>query len=159
MNKQRLLPTLFLVACWIIFTQASVDSLLLGGLFIALAITLNIQQQKSSVSSGDHQQRFCWLGIIAFAGYFLRASLRAGWQTACIALRPKLALTPQTICYRSTLSGLSAQRWLFNVLNLMPGTLGIAITKRGLVMQVLNNDAQTHRDIAQCERYVAKLFR
>ena len=67
---------------------------------------------------------------IPFAGYFLRESLRGGWDVARRALSPALPMSPALVRFLLRLPPGSA-RWLFcNTISLLPGTAVVAIRAR-----------------------------
>ena len=68
-------------------------------------------------------------GAIAFAGWFLRESLRGGWDVARRALSPKLALSPAIVCVPFHLPSGAARLFFCSAISLLPGTAVVAIAE------------------------------
>ncbi len=97
-------------------------------------------------------------GAIGFAGFFLRESLRGGWDVACRALSPKLALSPAIVCVPFHLPP-GAARWFFcNAISLLPGTAVVAIAENNLCVHALDGSPRVEAELRELENRVATLF-
>lgn len=97
-------------------------------------------------------------GALAFSGYFLRESLRGGWDVARRALSPSLPIAPAVVGYATRLPG-GAPRWLFyNAVSLLPGTAVIEIDEGRILLHVLHSPQNAQRDLQRLEARVTALF-
>jgi len=97
-------------------------------------------------------------GAIAFAGFFLRESLRGGWDVACRALSPKLALSPAIVCVPFHLPP-GAARWFFcGAISLLPGTAVVAIAEDNLCVHALDCSPRVQEELRELEDRVAALL-
>ena len=97
-------------------------------------------------------------GALAFAGFFLRESLRGGWDVACRALSPKLELSPGIVCVALHLPP-GAARLLFCVaISLLPGTAVVAIAEESLCVHALDCSPRVAEELRALEDRVAVLF-
>ena len=69
-------------------------------------------------------------GALAFAGFFLRESLRGGWDVARRAISPSLALSPAIVCIQFHLPPGPARLFFCSAISLLPGTAVVAIADR-----------------------------
>lgn len=97
-------------------------------------------------------------GGITFAGFFLRESLRGGWDVALRALSPTLSLTPAIVTYPLNLPTGPARLFFCSVISLLPGTAVVAIGKECLSVHVLNFSPGLEKEMRDLERRVASLF-
>ena len=106
----------------------------------------------------DTRWRLSAGGAIAFAGFFLRESLRGGWGVARHALSAPLAISPGLLRHRFHLPPGPA-RWLFcNTISLLPGTAVVAIEGDWLCAHVLDLSPQSAEELRDLEHRVAALF-
>ena len=97
-------------------------------------------------------------GAITFAGWFLRESLRGGWDVASRALSPKLALSPAIVRVPLHLPP-GAARWFFcSVISLLPGTAVVAIAEASLCVHALDCSPGVEEELRELEDRVAALF-
>jgi multicomponent Na+:H+ antiporter subunit E len=97
-------------------------------------------------------------GAIAFAGFFLRESLRGGWDVACRALSPKLAFSPAILCVPFHLPPGAARLFFCGAISLLPGTAVVAIGGGNLCVHALDFSPRVEEEIRELERRVAALF-
>ena len=95
---------------------------------------------------------------IAFAGFFLRESLRGGWDVATRALSPTLSLSPAIVTYPLHLPTGPARLFFCSVISLLPGTAVVAIGKENLSIHVLDLSPGFEKEMRDLERRVASLF-
>lgn len=97
-------------------------------------------------------------GAIAFAGFFLRESLRGGWDVAWRALSPKPALAPAIVCFPLRLPPGTARLFFCATISLLPGTAVVSIAETSLCVHALNFSPQVEEELLELERRVAVLF-
>ena len=66
-------------------------------------------------------------GALDFAGFFLRESVRGGWDVARRAISPGLALSPAIVCYSFHLPPGPSRLFFCSAISLLPGTAVVAI--------------------------------
>jgi multicomponent Na+:H+ antiporter subunit E len=97
-------------------------------------------------------------GALAFAGFFLRESWRGGWDVACRALSPKLALSPAIVCVPFHLPSGAARLFFCGAISLLPGTAVVAITETSLCVHALDGSPRVEQELRELENRVAALF-
>ncbi len=97
-------------------------------------------------------------GALAFAGFFLRESLRGGWDVACRALAPKLALSPAILCVPFHLPPGVARLFFCGAISLLPGTAVVAIAADTLCIHALAASPRVEEELRELENRVAALF-
>ena len=97
-------------------------------------------------------------GAIAFAGFFLRESLRGGWDVAWRALSPKPALSPAIVCFPLHLASGAPRLFFCGTISLLPGTAVVAISETSLCVHALNFSPRVEEELRELERRVAVLF-
>lgn len=97
-------------------------------------------------------------GAIAFAGWFLRESLRGGWDVAWRALSPKLAFSPAIVCVPLHLPPGAARLFFCGTTSLLPGTAVVAITEKSLCVHALDYSPRVEEELRELEIRVAALF-
>jgi multicomponent Na+:H+ antiporter subunit E len=97
-------------------------------------------------------------GAIAFAGWFLRESLRGGWDVACRALSPGLALSPASVCVPLHLPPGAARLFFCSAISLLPGTAVVAIAEGNLYVHALDGSPRVEKELRELESRVAALF-
>ena len=97
-------------------------------------------------------------GAIAFAGFFLRESVRGGWDVARRALSPALPLSPAIVGFRLRLPPGSARLLFCAAISLLPGTAVVAITDGSICVHVLDASPRVEGELRQLEDRVAALF-
>lgn len=95
---------------------------------------------------------------IEFFAFFLRKSLRGGWDVAWRALSPTPGLTPALVCFPLHLPRGSARMFFCGVVSLLPGTAVVAIEERSICLHVLVASPRVEMEVRDLERRVAKLF-
>lgn len=98
------------------------------------------------------------LGAVRFAGYFLRESLRGGWDVARRALSPRLALAPAIVRYPLHLPPGPSRLFLCSAISLLPGTAVVAIEDQHLCVHVLDHTPRVLGELRTLEQRVAGLF-
>ncbi len=106
----------------------------------------------------DARWRLSAGGAIAFAGFFLRESLRGGWDVAWRALSPALPLSPAIVCFPLHLPPGSARLLFCGAISLLPGTAVVAITDGSICVHVLDVSPRVEEELRELEDHVAALF-
>lgn len=137
---------------WFGFNGADWSSWIVGGPVVIAAAWISVKLLPAipwhwSVS-----------GALAFAGFFLRESLRGGWGLARHALSARLAISPGLLRHKFHLPPGPA-RWFFcNTISLLPGTAVVAIEGDSLCAHVLDLSPQSAEELRDLECRVAALF-
>lgn len=97
-------------------------------------------------------------GALAFAGFFLRESLRGGWDVARRALSPQLALAPAIVCVPFHLPPGAARLFFCSAISLLPGTAVVAIAENNLCVHALDYSPRVEEELRDLELRVAALF-
>lgn len=149
----RFLARLALLALvWLGLNGADWRSWIVGGPVVFAAAWI------SATLVPDTRWHWSVRGALAFCGFFLRESLRGGWDVACRALSPRLALTPAIVCVPFLLPPGAARVFFCGAINLLPGTAVIAIAKDDLCVHVLDYSPRVEEELRDLERRVAALF-
>lgn len=97
-------------------------------------------------------------GALAFAGFFLRESVRGGWDVARRALSPRLPLSPDIVCHRFHLPAGPSRLFLCSAISLLPGTAVVAIADETICVHVLDWTPRVGAELGELERRVGALF-
>ncbi len=97
-------------------------------------------------------------GAIAFIGFFLRESLRGGWDVAWRALSPGRALSPAIVCHPFHLPPGPSRLFFCGAINLLPGTAVVSIAEAKVCVHVLDTSLRAEEGLRTLERRVAALF-
>jgi multicomponent Na+:H+ antiporter subunit E len=106
----------------------------------------------------DTRWRLSAGGAIAFAGFFLRESLRGGWDVAWRALSPALPLSPAIVCFPLHLPPGPARLLFCGAISLLPGTAVVAIANGSICVHVLEASPRVETELRELEGHVAALF-
>jgi multicomponent Na+:H+ antiporter subunit E len=99
-----------------------------------------------------------WAGIPAFAFYFLRQSALGGWDVARRVMRPRPAIDPGFLSYRTTLPD-GAERHLFlSVISLLPGTLTARFDGDRVRVHAIDVGSDLEPELAELERRIGGIF-
>jgi len=97
-------------------------------------------------------------GTLAFAGFFLRESVRGGWDVARRALWPRLPLSPAIVCYPFHLPAGPSRSFFGSAISLLPGTAVVAIAEGTICIHVLDSSPRVEEELRELERRVGALF-
>ena len=106
----------------------------------------------------DTRWRLSAGGAIAFAGFFLRESLRGGWDVAWRALSPALPLSPAIVCFPLHLPPGPGRLLFCGAISLLPGTAVVAIADGSICIHVLETSPGVEEELRELEAHVAALF-
>ncbi len=102
--------------------------------------------------------RWSGRGAAVFAAYFLRESLRGGWDVAWRALSPGLGLSPALVSHPLRLPPGPWRLFFCSTISLLPGTAVVAIGDRHVCVHVLDNSPAAAEELRKLEGHVAALF-
>lgn len=149
----RLLARLALMALiWLGLNGTDWSSWMVGGPVAFAAAWISVQLLPAMPWHGSVG------GAIAFAGWFLRESLRGGWDVAWRALSPKLALSPAIVCVPLHLPPGAARLFFCGAISLLPGTAVVAIAEDSLCVHALDCSPRVEEELRELEDRVAVLF-
>lgn len=97
-------------------------------------------------------------GALAFAGFFLRESVRGGCDVARRAISPGLALSPAIVCHPLHLPPGPSRLFFCSAISLLPGTAVVAIADSNICVHVLDNSSSVEEELRELERRVGALF-
>lgn len=147
--------TLFSII-WILLTGWQPSSWSVGVVFIIMASSLSLylapQQQQTERGQINPTKLF------SFFCYFFIQSLRGGWDTAKLALRPKQKLSPGVIKYPIEIVNESHIFTFMQVLSLLPGTVSAHQNGREISIHVLDFNSFNRAEIDNCYARVSKLL-
>jgi len=99
-----------------------------------------------------------WWALARFVPFFLRESLRGGWDVARRTLAPRLAVRPGFAHYRMGLRSDPARTLFANCVSLLPGTLAADIQGDWLEVHRLTDAIDIETELARLERRIAAIF-
>lgn len=137
---------------WVVLTGARMESWLLGVPTVLIAAWISSKARRFSTG------RFSLLGGVGFMGFFLKASLISGFDVVRRALHPRLALYPDLINYRLSLSTKAARIFMADAVSLLPGTLSANLDEANLTVHVLDRNMPVHAELRALEKRVAAML-
>jgi multicomponent Na+:H+ antiporter subunit E len=147
--------TLFSII-WVLLTGWQPSSWSVGVVFIIMASSLSLylapQQQQTE------RRQINPTTLFSFFCYFFIQSLRGGWDTAKLALRPKQKLSPGVIKYQIEIVNESHIFTFMQVLSLLPGTVSGHQEGREISIHVLDLNSFNRAEIDNCYAWVSKLL-
>jgi multicomponent Na+:H+ antiporter subunit E len=102
--------------------------------------------------------RWSLRGSLVFAAYFLRESVRGGWDVARRAFLPGLALSPAIVCRPFRLPPGPSRLFFCSAISLLPGTAVVAIAENNICVHVLDDSTSVEEGLQELERRVGALF-
>jgi multicomponent Na+:H+ antiporter subunit E len=97
-------------------------------------------------------------GALNFSGFFLRESVRGGWDVARRAISPGLALSPAIVCHSFHLPPGPSRLFFCSAISLLPGTAVVAIADSNICVHVLDDSISVEEELRELERRVGALF-
>jgi multicomponent Na+:H+ antiporter subunit E len=148
-----LLRTGLFAMLWWVLAEGRADSWGVGAvsLVVALAASLYLAPPGSGRLSPS--------GLLGFVGFFLIQSLKGGIQVAARAFRPRMDLAPALLEVPINLPEAGIARVLLvNTLNLLPGTLSVAIMEDVLRLHVLDQRLPVIEEVRAAEARIARML-
>jgi multicomponent Na+:H+ antiporter subunit E len=137
---------------WLALNGLDGSSWIVGGPVVLAAAWISVQLLPAA------SWRWSPAGALAFAVYFLRESLRGGWDVARRAIFPGLALAPAIVCHTFHLPTGAARLFFCNAISLLPGTAVVAIEENSAFVHVLDSSTAVTEELRELERRVGRLF-
>ena len=97
-------------------------------------------------------------GLMGFAVFFVRESLRGGVDVAGRVFRRELPIRPAFLRYRLVLPEGSGRVLMVNVVSLLPGTLAADLSGDDLIVQVLDDRAAVGEELTELESRIGHLL-
>jgi multicomponent Na+:H+ antiporter subunit E len=145
-------PGAIAFAVWLGLNGGDLGSWLIGGPAVLAAALLG------GALRSDPGPRLRWRGLLPFAVFFLRESLRGGWDVARRVLHPRLPVAPGFIHFATALPEGPVRYFFVNVVSLLPGTVSAGFEGDRIVIHALDVDSGIETALRSLERRVAKLF-
>ncbi len=137
---------------WVVLTEGDLGTLWLGALAVVVAMLASLTFLPPA------ERVLSLIGVVRFAGFFLRQSLVGGIDVARRALRPDMGLEPALIEYKTRLPEGGARVLFANTISLLPGTLSAEIQDRRLRIHTLAITPVLREELRHTEEVVARLF-
>lgn len=141
-----------LVALWWLLTGGAPATWVVGipAVAAALASALCMRVRAGPALSAR--------AIFPFLIFFVFASVRGGLQVAAMAVRRHPGLHPAVVELTLRLPAESERVLLASILNLLPGTLVVALDGSRLRLHVLNERLGGEAEVRRAEHHVGRLF-
>lgn len=157
--KIRMLITIIVLSLfWLLLVDGDIQSLAIGGLFVALATIMSLRLSKDT----KHPKNAPKVHIIRlpkFLWFFLINSIKGGSNTAKLAFSSALPLAPGYVQYSmQSIPPGNAMNLFVNLVSLLPGSVCVLRESSGVLVHVLDTDADTLAEIRACEMAVCNLF-
>jgi multicomponent Na+:H+ antiporter subunit E len=142
----------FFAALWWLLAGGDAPSWIVGGpvVLAATALSLRLRPERS--------WRWRRAGVLPMAWFFLRESVRGGFDVALRALRPSLPLNPGVLRFRTRLPAGSPRLFFVGLISLLPGTLVIGFEEATLQIHALEAGPGAKEGLLALEHRVAALF-
>jgi multicomponent Na+:H+ antiporter subunit E len=138
---------------WWVLSEGRGDSWGVGVVAVAIAVAASLRLAPPQSTARGRTG-----AALAFVGFFLAQSLRAGVQVARLALSPRARITPQRIDIALELPPGPPRYLLAGTLSLLPGTLSVELDGSQLVVHALTNPGQARSEVRTLEARIAPLF-
>jgi multicomponent Na+:H+ antiporter subunit E len=150
--RRCLVRTVWMALLWFGFNGLDGKSWIVGGptVLVAAWISVNLLPAVS--------WRWSLRGALVFAAYFLRESVRGGWDVARRAISPGIALSPDIVCHPFRLPSGPSRLFFCSAISLLPGTAVVAIAESNIWVHLLDNSTSAEEELQELERRVAALF-
>lgn len=137
---------------WWMLTGGDAPSWIVGGpvVLVATALSLSLRPEQS--------WRWRLAGVLPMGWFFLRQSLRGGFDVARRALHPRLPLNPGVLRFNTRLPAGSARLFFIGLISLLPGTLVLGIEEAVLEIHALAVGPSAELGLRALEERVAGLF-
>jgi multicomponent Na+:H+ antiporter subunit E len=137
---------------WLGLNGLDGGSWIVGGPVVLAAAWISVQLLPAA------SWRWSLPGALAFAVYFLRESVRGGWDVARRAISPGLVLSPAIVCHTFRLPPGAARLFFCSAISLLPGTAVVAIGESSVCVHVLDNSTAVKEELQDLEQRVGTLF-
>lgn len=144
-------------AVWWLLTNGSLSSWVIGVIVVPIAACVSVTL-FSSTTTMRSSTSLSIVRLVLFIPFFLLQSLRGGWDTARLAIRPSMPVSPGFIHYSIQLPTESARLFFLHVVSLLPGTVSVTLQGNRMLVHALDVSSQGEADLRACEQRVARLF-
>jgi len=142
------------VLLWFVLTGGAASSWIVGVPTIAAALVLARRVERLTLP-----WRLEPAGVLRFAIYFVRESVRGGIDVAGRVVAPRPRVAPGFVRYRWRLPAEGPSRALFALsVSLLPGTLVAAFGEHEVLIHALDVNAPVADELTALEQRVAGLF-
>ncbi len=97
-------------------------------------------------------------GLMRFLGYFIRESLRGGWDVAMRTMSPRMRISPGQTHYTSTLPEGLPVILFAGCVSLLPGTLSKRFEGSHLSLHLLDADESQLTEFEALENHIADML-
>jgi multicomponent Na+:H+ antiporter subunit E len=150
--RRCLVRLVWMALLWLGLNGLDGHSWIVGGPVILAAAWISVQLLPAA------SWRWSPQGALAFAGYFLRESVRGGWDVARRAISARLTLSPAIVCHTFQLPTGPARLFFCSAISLLPGTAVVAIAESSVCVHVLDNSTAVKEELHKLEQRVGTLF-
>jgi len=147
-----LLRCLLFAVLWWVLAEGRIDGWWLGAIAVATATW------ASAVLLPPAAHRLRLVQMPGFVWFFLRNSIRGGFQVAMMALRGRSALQPGVLELQLNLPAGGARVLMTSVIGLMPGTLSVELAEDRLRLHVLDVRLSLAAEVGELETRIRALF-
>jgi multicomponent Na+:H+ antiporter subunit E len=152
MIPSLLLRCILFAVLWWVLAEGRLDGWWLGAIAVAAATW------ASAVLMPPAAHRLRLVQVPGFVWFFLKNSVRGGFQVAMMALRGRAALQPEVLELQLSLPAGSLRVFLTNVIALMPGTLSVELADNRLRLHVLDERLSYTDEVDELEARIRALF-
>ena len=150
--RRSLVRTVWMAVIWLGLNGLDSNSWIIGGPVVLAAAWISVKLLPAV------SWRWSALGALVFAAYFLRESVRGGWDVARRAIWPGLALSPTIVCHPFHLPSGPSRLFFCSAISLLPGTAVVAIAESNICVHVLDHSISVEEELRELERRVGALF-
>lgn len=137
---------------WWLLNGGGVSSWVVGGPVVLAATALNLWLQP------ERPGGWRLAGVLPMAWFFLRESVRGGFDVARRALRPSLPLNPGVLRFNTRLPAGSSRLFFAGLISLVPGTLVLGIEDATVEIHAIEAGPGAEVELRALEERVAALF-
>lgn len=137
---------------WLIVAGPAPSSWLIGLPSVALATWASFRLAPPL----PYNIRFT--GLMRFLGYFIRESLRGGWDVAMRTMSPRMRIAPGQADYNSALPEGLPMVLFAGCVSLLPGTLSQRIDGSRLSLHLLDAEGTQMAELEALENHIAGML-
>jgi multicomponent Na+:H+ antiporter subunit E len=145
-------PGFLAATVWLGLNGGDLASWLIGGPAVMAAAVLG------GALGAERRPRLRWRGLLPFAAFFVRQSVRGGWDVAWRVLHPQLPVEPGFIYFASALPEGPVRYFFANVVSLLPGTVASGFDGDQIIVHALDVNSGVEPALRALEQRVARLF-
>jgi multicomponent Na+:H+ antiporter subunit E len=142
----------FFATLWWLLNGGDAHSWVVGGPVVLAVTALSLSLRP------EQTWRWRLAGVLPMAWFFLRESMRGGFDVALRALRPSRPLNPGVLRFCTRLPAGSARLFFAALISLLPGTLVLGIEEEALQIHALDAGPGAELELRALEERVAALF-